>query len=62
MEEDWRLSPDEIILADSGYALKQWLITLDRLNEEKVQRFNKSHKKTRTLIEQAIGILNEKFP
>lgn len=45
-----------IILGDSGYAQNQWLFTPVR-NEttEAEERYNRRHRKTRSLIEQTFG-------
>jgi len=63
-EGGWHPFPDAIILGDSAYSLRQWLIPPDTENPGDVRerRFLRSHKATRRLIESAIGILREKFP
>lgn len=63
-EEGWRPIPNAILLGDSGYPLKEWLITPTFRNFEDpaVLRFNRAHKSTRRLVENAFGILKEKFP
>ena len=53
---------DGWLLGDSGYALKSWLLTpiLNPVgNREK--SYNKKHKKTRSLIERAFGILKSRW-
>lgn len=64
MEGGWRPHPQGILLGDSAYPLKEWLITpkLNELDQLRVQRFNRAHRSTRRIIENAIGILKEKFP
>lgn len=64
MEEGWRPFPGTVLLGDSIYPLKPWLIPPVIRNEENVaeRRFLRAHKKTRRVIECAIGILKEKFP
>lgn len=64
MENGWRPHPNAVILGDSAYPLKQWLIPPtyeDPLNLAQ-NDFNRAHKRTRRLIENAFGILKEKFP
>lgn len=63
-EAGWRPFPGAIILGDSAYPLREWLIppTFQNVDHHGVRRFNRAHKSTRRLIENAIGILKEKFP
>jgi hypothetical protein len=51
-------------LGDSGYALKEWLMTPCNRNihDPAVLRYNRSHKSTRRIVENAYGILKERFP
>ena len=50
------------LLGDSGYALKPWLITpLKDPSTPQQRRFNRCHKKTRSLIERAFGILKSRW-
>uniref|UniRef100_A0A8D9ACG4 Putative nuclease HARBI1 n=1 Tax=Cacopsylla melanoneura TaxID=428564 RepID=A0A8D9ACG4_9HEMI len=62
--ENWRPFPGAVILGDSAYPLKDWLITpLNRdLEEPAALAFNRAHRQTRRLIENAFGMLKEKFP
>ncbi|XP_055838400.1 putative nuclease HARBI1 [Episyrphus balteatus] len=64
MNSGWRPHPRSILLGDSGYGCTDWLITPKNniTNDEAVQRFNRAHKSTRRLIENAFGVLKEKFP
>lgn len=64
MGQGWRPFPNAVILGDSGYPLLPWLIKakLTNLNDPMVQRFNRAHKRTRSIVENAFGILKEKFP
>ena len=53
---------DELLLGDAGYALRRYLlvpITAPVTPSEK--RYNASHIKTRVRIEQAFGILKQRF-
>ncbi|KAJ8909428.1 hypothetical protein NQ315_016450 [Exocentrus adspersus] len=64
MENGWRPHPNAVILGDSAYPLKEWLIPPtyeDALNPAQTA-FNRAHKRTRRIIENAFGILKEKFP
>lgn len=64
MDNGWRPFPQAIILGDSAYPLKNWLIPPHRQNpvDEAHAEFNRRHKSTRRIIENALGILKEKFP
>ncbi|XP_050308057.1 putative nuclease HARBI1 [Anthonomus grandis grandis] len=64
MENAWRPHPNLVILGDSAYPLKQWLIppTSENPLNQAQQDFNRAHKRTRRVIENAFGILKEKFP
>ncbi|XP_063635066.1 putative nuclease HARBI1 [Cydia splendana] len=65
-ENGWRPFPNAFLLGDSAYALKQWLITPNIPVEipitEAVMRFLRAFKSTRRLVENALGVLKEKFP
>ena len=64
MEAGWRPFPHAIILGDSAYPLKAWLIPPlhNDPNNATERKFNRTHKATRRVIENAIGILKEKLP
>lgn len=51
-----------ILLGDSGYPLKPWLMTpyLNPISEAQ-ERFNHAHCKTRNLIERCIGVLKRRW-
>jgi len=63
-ESGWRPFPGAVLLGDSAYPLKEWLIPPrhQNPNDETEQRFNRKHKSTRRLIECSYGILKERFP
>lgn len=60
----WKPFPGAVILGDSAYGLKEWLIPPLNRNPDDVveQRFNRAHKMTRRIVENSIGILKERFP
>lgn len=64
MEEGWRPFPGGVILGDSIYPLKSWLIPpiLQNARDPAQVRFLRAHMKTRRIVECAIGRLKEKFP
>jgi hypothetical protein len=53
-----------VILGDSAYGLREWLIPpINRNPDDPIERrFNQCHKSTRRIVENTIGILKEKFP
>jgi len=55
--------PGAVLLGDSAYPLKEWLITpfLGDPIDPGRQRFNLSHSRTRCLIEQTFGLLKNRF-
>ena len=63
-EQGWRLFPGAVILGDSAYATRPWLMTPLHSNPgaEDERRYNNAHKLTRKLVEDSYGILKEKFP
>lgn len=62
----WRPFPNAVILGDSGYGLQEWLMTpvIPHIipRTPALARYLRSLKSTRRMIENAIGILKEKFP
>lgn len=61
-DANWRPFPSAIILGDSAYPTKEWLIPpLPVAVTEAEQRFNASHKTTRSTIERAFGLLKQRF-
>ena len=62
-ETGFRPFPGAVILGDSAYCVTDWLIPPFKGDPEdpcKI-RFNNSHKRTRSVIERAIGILKQRF-
>lgn len=65
--DEWRPNGDQnsVILGDSAYPLRRWLMTpvirnvhLNNRNlENRIQAFLRSHRRTRFIVENAIGIL-----
>ena len=61
-EGGWRPFEEAVLLADSAYPLKDWLLTPYRGAEEGLQgRFNSAHRRTRMLVEQAFGVVKKRF-
>ncbi|KAJ3655791.1 hypothetical protein Zmor_014904 [Zophobas morio] len=62
--ERQNIFPNAVILGDSAYPLKQWLMPPrhNNPNNPLEERYNRRHKGTRQVIEGALGILKEKFP
>lgn len=63
-ESRWRPFLGKVLLGDSVYPLKEWLISPSHQNpnDETEQLFNHKHKSTRRLIVYSNGILKERFP
>lgn len=64
LETGWRPYPRGILIGDSIYPLKCWLIPpiVNDVNSPEQRRFARAHKQTRRTIECAIGVMKEKFP
>ena len=61
-ETNWRPFPSAIILGDSAYPTKEWLIPpLPVPVTDAEQRFNASHKTTRSIVERAFGVMKQRF-
>ncbi|KAG5869816.1 hypothetical protein JTB14_037551 [Gonioctena quinquepunctata] len=63
MENGWRPHANAVILGDSAYPLREWLIppTYDDPMNPVRTAFNRAHKQTRRIIENAFGVLKETF-
>lgn len=59
-ESGWRPFPNAIILGDSRYGLRKWLITpripVQIPRTESLERFLRAFKSTRRMVENALGI------
>jgi len=53
-----------LILGDTGYGMKEWLMTPIFRNptQQAERKYNRAHKSTRTIIEFAFGVLKNRFP
>ena len=62
LEEGVHDIEDGLLLGDSGYALRSYLMTpyIDPVLPWQ-KRFNRAHKKTRCLVERVIGIWKRRF-
>ena len=63
-EEKKRPFDGAIILGDSAYPLTDWLIPPfrgDHDGKSQIGKFNKSHTKTRSTVERAIGVIKKRF-
>ncbi len=62
--ENFRPFPGAILLGDSIYPCKDWLVppVLGDNLDEATKRFNSAHKRTRSLVERSIGQLKARFP
>ncbi|CAK5089878.1 unnamed protein product [Meloidogyne enterolobii] len=62
LSSGWRPFHGAFLLGDSGYPLRDYILTpIPNPRSAAEEKFNRSHKKTRRLIECAIGILKESF-
>jgi len=56
------MAANSILLGDSGYANTEYLVTpILRPITAQERRYNRSHRRTRWLIECAIGVLKQRF-
>lgn len=62
LEAGWRPFPMGILLGDKGYTNFDYLITPLRMTRtQQEERFNTAHRKTRNMVECAIGLLKQRF-
>lgn len=61
--DNWRPLPKAILLGDSGYQLREWLITpiLGINTTDAEEEFNRRQKKTRRIVECSFGILKKRY-
>lgn len=61
-EEGFRPFPGAVILGDSAYPLREWLMTPFRGDPEGPRgRYNRAHMKTRNSVERSFGVLKQRF-
>jgi len=61
-DQGWRPFENAVLLADSAYPVKEWLLTPFRGAAEGPQaRYNAAHMKTRSIVEQAFGVIKKRF-
>ncbi|GFO21901.1 protein antagonist of like heterochromatin protein 1, partial [Plakobranchus ocellatus] len=62
MEGEPRAVPQGLILGDSAYPIREWLMTpyAQPINRQQ-ERFNVSHKSTRVTVERCIGVLKRRW-
>lgn len=62
LKERMEQHEDGLLLGDSGYPLKPWLMTpFNNPSHDSETRYNASHGKTRNIIERAFGVLKSRF-
>lgn len=62
-DHQWRPIPNALILGDSGYKLREWLVTPILRNNltDAEERYNRRLKRTRVRVECTFGILKKRF-
>ena len=61
-ENGFRPFPDAVLLGDSGYSLKSWLMTpVLNLHTNSEVNYNNSHKNTCYIVEHSFGVIKQRF-
>lgn len=62
-DNGYRPFPESVILGDSIYPVKRWLIPpLQATSTDAEASFNVAHKRTRAVVERAFGLWKNRFP
>ena len=59
--DGYRPFPKSVILGDSAFPLLPWLVPMLADGKANAQRFYRAHAKTRRIVENAFGLLKQRF-